>query len=111
MGRILAAVNGDTWLERRLGIPCATSRGWHDKHLLHPEWLPFVKPGKGTSTKLGAEDCQLIQDHLFRDPRKRNRAVTTPDILSILRDLWARLGRMEPFPQLSLPTVRRMLSR
>jgi hypothetical protein len=34
-----------------------------------------------------------------------------PDILSILQDLWAPLGREEPFPQLCLQTVRRMLSR
>jgi hypothetical protein len=27
LGRYLAAVNGETWLERRLGIPCATARG------------------------------------------------------------------------------------
>jgi hypothetical protein len=44
LGRILAAVNGDTWLERRLGIPCATSRGLHAKHLLHLEWRPWVNP-------------------------------------------------------------------
>jgi hypothetical protein len=41
----------------------------------------------------------------------RNREVTVPDIPSILQDLWARMGREEPFPQMSLLTVRRMLSR
>jgi hypothetical protein len=54
--KILAAVNGDTWLERRLGIPYATSRGWHDKHLLHPEWRPWVNRRRGASRKLSAED-------------------------------------------------------
>jgi hypothetical protein len=111
LGRILAAVNGDTRLVRRLGIPCATSRRWHDKHLLHPKWRPWVNPRKGANRKLSAEDCQLIRDHLFRDPRMRNREVTAPDILSVLWDLWAGMGHEEPFPQMSLQTVRRMLSR
>jgi hypothetical protein len=34
-----------------------------------------------------------------------------PDILSVLQNLWARLSHEEPFPQLCLLTVRRMLSR
>jgi hypothetical protein len=41
----------------------------------------------------------------------RDREVTAPDILSVLQDLWAGMGREEPFPQMSLQTVRRMLSR
>jgi hypothetical protein len=39
-----------------------------------------------------------------------NREVAARDILSTLPDLWARMGRADPFPQMSLQTVRRTLS-
>jgi hypothetical protein len=88
------AVNGHTWLERRLGLQCATSRGWRDKHLLCRAWSPWIDAR--ASAKVGAEDYQLIRDDLIRDSRMRNREMMAPAILSTLQDLWARLGREGP---------------
>jgi hypothetical protein len=87
-GGILAAVNGHTWLEGRLGIPGATSREWHDKHRVCRAWSPWIDARKRTSAKVSAkEDCRLIRDHLIRNSRMRNREVTAPDIPSILQDV------------------------
>jgi hypothetical protein len=40
----------------------------------------------------------------------RNPEVTAPDILSVLQDPGAGVGREEPFSQMRLQTVRGMLS-
>jgi hypothetical protein len=82
------------------------SRGWHDVRLLRPESRPWINPRKGTSRKLSAGDCELIRDHLLRDPRMKNQEVSAPDTLSILQDSWTRMGREDPVPQMYLQTVR-----
>jgi hypothetical protein len=111
LGRILAAVNGNTWLERRLAIPCATSRGWRDKHPNVPGVAPLGQSEKGNKQEAQRRGLPADSGSPVSRFGMRNREATAPDILSVLRDLWAGMGREEPYRQMSMQTVRRMPSR
>ena len=110
LSRILGERNGDQWLEEHLGIPRSTSRGWHKHLLLNPTWRPWNDPRKGKSMKLGEDMCREIRAHLEQDLSLKKGEVTSKDILAVMQQLWSRSCPGQEFPDMSLETVRRMMT-
>jgi hypothetical protein len=61
------------------------------------------------SRKFTSECCGKIRDHLFQELQVKRGEVTRVDVLTIMQELWGRTHPDQPFLDVSLETVRRMV--
>ena len=109
--RLMVRTNGARWIEDHLGIPHSTAHRWSTRYVMDWSYRPWHNIRKGTSVKFSYEDINLIRESLMSDPRMVNKEVNAPQVLQILQEVWAHHHPGQAFPEMSLQTVRRMMSR